>query len=151
MTTNRTCPYCESIVEPDVESCPICHSFIGIIADIGPCESPQQGSIDESREIVAIWNGKLFRRNDRVQIAQRLPVTFKPAKTGHAVDIDADEGHTGLVIRGEPGWLDQTSYEISIEIEYGLPIPMKRDTSKPNAILVVQWDSQQWTETIAEK
>ena len=47
-----------------------------------------------------VWEGRTFRRGDRVRIA-KWAGTFKPEETGAAVEVQAAEGHVGVVISGE--------------------------------------------------
>ena len=95
--------------------------------------------------VVAVWNHTEFRDGDRVRVTNHPHVgTFKPSETGYLVEIEPGSHHTGIVVRGEKPYVQQSAYEISIEIEYGIEIPLRRDLTSPNVVVVVRWDEQVW-------
>jgi hypothetical protein len=78
--------------------------------------------------VEASWEGRAFRRGDRVRIANRSG-TFKPEETGFSREVDADDGHTGVVLSGERR---ASTEQIHI------------DPKEPIQIVKVRWAAQKW-------
>lgn len=55
---------------------------------------------DRSAPIEATWEGRTFRKGDAVRITSWAG-TFKPQETGSQEEVDADYGHTGILLAGE--------------------------------------------------
>jgi hypothetical protein len=78
---------------------------------------------------VVTWEGRTFRRGDRVRIVSRAG-TFKPAETKIADEIEAGPGQRGTVMAGER----RTSTEF-----------VTFDPGEPIQIVRVRWDAQSWS------
>jgi len=76
-----------------------------------------------------VWEGRAFRRGDRVRIA-KWSGTFKPEETGAAGEVQADEGHVGVVIGGE----ERKSTD-------------RMAPNEPIQIVRVRWLPQKWKES----
>lgn len=88
-----------------------------------------QKDIDE-----IIWQGKTFRKGDRVKINEEAGV-FSTQETKHRMEIIAAVGKTGTVIRG-------------VNREANQFINPKPD--EPIQMALIKWDKQEWNETIDE-
>jgi hypothetical protein len=53
-----------------------------------------------SAPVEAVWEGRTFRKGDVVRITEWAG-TFKPREVGGTYEVDADYGHTGIILSGE--------------------------------------------------
>ena len=81
-----------------------------------------------------IWQGKIFRKGDRVKINEEAGV-FDPQETGHKTGIIAATGKTGTIVRGVKRQENQF---------------IKPASDEPIQMALVKWDKQEWNETIDE-
>lgn len=88
----------------------------------------EQVKRDAARPVAVEWEGVRFHPGDRVRV-RKWAGTFKPAETGRGVEVQADAGHTGVVLRGESRPPD---------------LHRRYDPQEPIQILRVRWDPQRW-------
>jgi hypothetical protein len=85
---------------------------------------------EEIQNVRVSWKGKEFKRGDTIRITSWAG-TFKPAETGHPIEIDASAGHVGIIIRGEKR--QGESY-------------FNSTPNEPIQIVRVRWLPQKWTQ-----
>lgn len=105
-------------------------AVIGLAAGCssGPDLTPKSG-VPVAATVVE-WDGKVIEAGDRV-IATKRAGTFKPADTGHAIEVNVTPGRTGLALGGMPRNPD-----------YAQP-------GEPIQVVLVRWDPQMWNEMSA--
>lgn len=91
-----------------------------------PLPCPPTPAVD--MQAVVVWQGVLFSPGTRVRIRAKAG-TFKPAETGYIAEVDADDGHVGVVVRGVP----------RVATSYFTPEP-----NEPLQILRVRFEAQNW-------
>ena len=91
------------------------------------------------READATWEGRAFHKGDVVRITNWAG-TFKPQETGNSNEVDADYGHTGILlsgtgadskqivkirwspqkwkINGQDRWVELPQFEATIHVSY---------------------------------
>jgi hypothetical protein len=109
--------------------------LIGILADRHAARERErviaaQVERFRQREGSVTWEGRTFAPGDAVRVA-RWAGTMKPEETGARVEVDAGEGRTGVVLRGERR--QSTDY-------------LKIDPNEPIQIVRVRWPAQRWKE-----
>jgi len=77
--------------------------------------------------VEAVWEGRTFRKCDVVRIAEWAG-TFKPQETGSRDEVDADYGHSGILLSGERRAKSDSA----------------ASSTEPVQIVRVRWTPQKW-------
>ena len=91
-----------------------------------------RGSANHEREdrpasAEATWEGRSFQKGDVVRVINWAG-TFKPNETGSQEEVDADYGHTGIVLSGERRTKSASA----------------KASTEPVQIVRIRWAPQKW-------